>query len=415
MTSECEPRISATAKRLAHRHRCKPVCDEAPSALVFKAPTVKASCANDALAGTKASVSRADASAPEQPNNAVMTMTENSGCASRDLAIATCLFGAIADLRDKMEDQQRKLFGWVVRYKPRTAKVEGPAPIKGAPKGDWYAKDPSGKTYRSIIDLRRHFGMAEAEPAVPSKRSKAAQRKMITSLEETLEASEEDEESEYDDIMEIPPSVDRRREREPGAAANAFTAPEASSCIERGLHAIKQPRIELTGFRHAVASQVSSLLWNGKLPRLGDRVMARYMASSRGTYGTCWFPGVITLEEPDGRFRVAYDDGDVERNVLLRFLCPYRADFAHAAAAQARRLDREDAAPEWNRKVGIGRRYQANVPTWHGTTESESCEHSDPELVSSSAIEREIAAFTAHRLTATAFSDTISICFLSHA
>ena len=53
---------------------------------------------------------------------------------------------------------------------------------------------------------------------------------------------------------------------------------------------------------------------------LGAPLRARYLASSRGSFGTMWFPGVATVVHADGTVDVRYDDGDAEKRVQPKYI-----------------------------------------------------------------------------------------------
>ena len=55
---------------------------------------------------------------------------------------------------------------------------------------------------------------------------------------------------------------------------------------------------------------------------VGSHVKARYLASSKGTFGTQWFSGVVTASHADGTFNITYVDGDFESNVMPAFVKP---------------------------------------------------------------------------------------------
>ena len=65
---------------------------------------------------------------------------------------------------------------------------------------------------------------------------------------------------------------------------------------------------------------------------LGAPLRARYLASSRGSFGTKWYSGVATAVHADGSVDVAYDDGDAELRVQPKFI---KAPAAQPPVAQA--------------------------------------------------------------------------------
>ena len=65
---------------------------------------------------------------------------------------------------------------------------------------------------------------------------------------------------------------------------------------------------------------------------LGAPLRARYLASSRGSFGTKWYSGVATAVHADGSVDVAYDDGDAEVRVQPKFI---KAPAAQPPVAQA--------------------------------------------------------------------------------
>ena len=56
--------------------------------------------------------------------------------------------------------------------------------------------------------------------------------------------------------------------------------------------------------------------------RAGQRVRARYLASTRGRFGTMWFDGSVLAVHADGSLDIAYDDGDFESAVRPEFVLP---------------------------------------------------------------------------------------------
>ena len=54
----------------------------------------------------------------------------------------------------------------------------------------------------------------------------------------------------------------------------------------------------------------------------GARVEGRYLATSRGAFGTSWFPATVSTVNGDGTYGLRYDDGDTETRVLARFVVP---------------------------------------------------------------------------------------------
>ena len=54
--------------------------------------------------------------------------------------------------------------------------------------------------------------------------------------------------------------------------------------------------------------------------QVGQQVQARYLASTRGKFGTFWFSGTISAVHADGTVDIMYDDGDVESDVEPRFV-----------------------------------------------------------------------------------------------
>ena len=55
-------------------------------------------------------------------------------------------------------------------------------------------------------------------------------------------------------------------------------------------------------------------------PVEGSRVKARFGASTMGPAGTKFFLGVVTAVNSDSTFAVAYDDGDLEERVLIKYM-----------------------------------------------------------------------------------------------
>ena len=74
--------------------------------------------------------------------------------------------------------------------------------------------------------------------------------------------------------------------------------------------------------RDALLRPATTLHISGKNVRMGDRVKARYQASSKGAARTFWFEGEIVNENDDGTVAVRYDDGDYEDRVQRMYVRP---------------------------------------------------------------------------------------------
>ena len=62
---------------------------------------------------------------------------------------------------------------------------------------------------------------------------------------------------------------------------------------------------------------------HGRALELGQRVRARFLASSQGpSIAKTWYPGVITATNVDGTYDIRYDDKDEEADVLSEFVQP---------------------------------------------------------------------------------------------
>ena len=54
--------------------------------------------------------------------------------------------------------------------------------------------------------------------------------------------------------------------------------------------------------------------------QVGDKVLGRCRASSMGPVGTKWYPATIARVGDDGEYDLAYDDGDFEERVQVRYV-----------------------------------------------------------------------------------------------
>ena len=63
---------------------------------------------------------------------------------------------------------------------------------------------------------------------------------------------------------------------------------------------------------------------SGKDVELGERVKARYLATTKGPGVTLWFLGYVRAVHADGTLDVAYDDGDFESHVSRYYVRPVR-------------------------------------------------------------------------------------------
>jgi len=54
--------------------------------------------------------------------------------------------------------------------------------------------------------------------------------------------------------------------------------------------------------------------------QVGDKVRARYRAMQHGAARTSWYPGTVAEVHEDGLCDIAYDDGDFEKRVSMKFI-----------------------------------------------------------------------------------------------
>ena len=142
---------------------------------------------------------------------------------------------------------------------------------------------------------------------------------------------------------------------------------------------------------------------------MGERVRCRWLASRVGPAKTQWYAGVVRSVGADGRCTVRYDDEDEEEGVLPQFVKPLSTEEAEAADARLALpaggwYHREGAKEHFDREIQLGPDHQADVPplaAWRGPAGGPSFreERVEPELITSAAIELELARRTAERLT----------------
>ena len=148
---------------------------------------------------------------------------------------------------------------------------------------------------------------------------------------------------------------------------------------------------------------------------MGERVRCRWLASRVGPAKTQWYAGVVRAVGTDGRCTVRYDDDDEEEAVLPQFVKRLSTEEAEAADARLalpaggwqhhfREGGAVGAKEHFDREIKLGRDHQAAVPpldAWRGVAGGPSfrVERAEPELLTSAAIELELARRTAERLT----------------
>jgi len=131
------------------------------------------------------------------------------------------------------------------------------------------------------------------------------------------EAAEEDEEAD---------AAEEVVEDSPPAAAVVEPPPMLCQQLhegEGGMYGCTLP-----AYHEGEHSNLSLLLWpppkSCPIARpafsVGDRVLARYMASRQGPHGTKWFRGQVAAIHSNGTYEITFEDGDSETNVLPKYV-----------------------------------------------------------------------------------------------